>query len=225
MKKAVILVSGGLDSATTLAIAKNQGFECHAISVNYGQKHSSELKAAIDVANMFQVASHKVVNINLGDLGGSSLTDSNLEVEDFSDSDESNIPNTYVPARNTTFLSIALGYAEVIGALDIFIGACQVDYSGYPDCREKFIEAFETLANIATKAGAEGKKFKINAPLLNLTKAETIKTGVKLGVDYSKTVSCYRANDEGLACGTCDSCMYRKNGFIEAGIKDTTKYK
>lgn len=224
MKKAVILVSGGLDSATTLAIARDKQFECYAISVYYGQKHASELNAAQKISVMLGAVEHKIVNINLNDLGGSSLLDKELEVQNFKENKQNEIPNTYVPARNTTFLSIALGYAEIIGAHDIFIGACQLDYSGYPDCREKYLNAFETLANLATKAGVEGKKFRIHAPLLNLTKAETIRLGIKLGVDYSQTISCYKANEQGLACGACDSCTYRKKGFKEAGIKDQTPY-
>lgn len=222
MKKAVILVSGGLDSATTLAIAKSKNFDCFAITINYGQKHIAEIDAAKTIGEMLDVRDHKFVSINLYDLGGSSLMQGGDAVEDFKDSNS--IPSTYVPARNTTFLSVALGYAEAIGAYDIFIGACQLDYSGYPDCREEFINEFENIANIATKAGTEGERFKIHAPLLNLSKAETIKTGTSLGVDYRKTISCYRADKNGLACGSCDSCSYRKKGFIDAKIKDPTNY-
>jgi 7-cyano-7-deazaguanine synthase len=230
-KKAVILLSGGLDSATTLAIAKHSGYECYALSVNYGQRHAAELQAAQAIAHSLQVVKHKVVNINLNDINASALIAGNAQqVPDFSPStkkasDITEIPTTYVPARNTTFLSLALGYAESIGAFDIFIGACQLDYSGYPDCRGEFIAAFETLANLATKAGVLGEKFTIHAPLLNFTKAETVLQGTKLGLDYSKTISCYRATESGLACGSCDSCHYRKKGFADAGLVDPTRYR
>lgn len=223
-KKAVILLSGGLDSATTLAIAKNQNFECYTININYGQKHLVECNRALLLSQMLGAKEHKIIQINLNDLGGSSLVDNNLKINDFKENTKDEIPNTYVPARNTTFLSIALGYAETLNAHDIFIGACEVDYSGYPDCREKFIKSFENLANIATKAGVEGNKFTIHAPLLRMSKAEIIKVGTKLNVDYSNTISCYKATNDGLACGQCDSCIFRKKGFNEAKITDPTKY-
>lgn len=219
-KKAVILFSGGLDSTTCLAIAKSEGYAPYALSFDYGQKHSSELEFAKHIAKQSGVVLHKIAHLPLA---GSSLIDSNMAVSDYEDSNE--IPNTYVPGRNTVFLAVALSWAEVVGASDIFIGANIVDYSQYPDCRPEFLNAFETLANLATKAGAEGQQFKIHAPLLQLSKAEIIKKGIALGIDYSKTVSCYRADKEGLACGTCDSCVFRKKGFAEAGVEDTTRYK
>lgn len=218
-KKAVILFSGGLDSTTCLAIAKSQGFDCYALSFCYGQKHSSEIDVAKRIAKAANVVEHKIVTL---DLGGSALTDADQHVEDFKG--DGVIPTTYVPARNTVFLSVALGWAEVIGAFDIFIGANVMDYSGYPDCRPEFLRAFEKLADLATKAGVEGAHYRVNAPLLHLTKADIVKEGLRLGVDYSATVSCYRADQEGRACGTCDSCTYRKKGFAEAGIVDPTRY-
>lgn len=222
--KAVILLSGGLDSATTLAIAKSKNFECYTINVNYGQKHSAECEKAQNLSKMLGAKSHKIIQINLNDLGGSSLVDNNMTINDFDENIKDEIPDTYVPARNTTFLSIALGYAEIIGAFDIFIGACEVDYSNYPDCRKPFIKAFEKLANIATKASVLGNTFSIHAPLLKLSKAEIIKVGTNLNVDYSQTISCYKATKDGLACGSCDSCIYRKKGFKEANINDPTNY-
>jgi len=212
-KKAVILLSGGLDSATTLAIAKSQSYDCYALSFDYGQRHRIELEAATKVANTLGVIEHKFIHLNLNDIGGSALTDNNIKVPVEGISDE--IPITYVPARNTIFLSLALGWAEVLSAYDIFIGVNAVDYSGYPDCRPEFIKAFETMANLATKASVEGNKFKIHTPLIKLSKAEIIKTGIELGIDYSMTISCYQPNSKGEACGICDSCRLRANGFRE----------
>ena len=221
-KKAVILVSGGLDSATVLAYAKDQGYECYGLSFDYGQRHNSELTAASQLAEEYDVVEHKIMPLGMGELGGSALTDSNIDVPT---EESEGIPITYVPARNTVFLSIALGWAEVIGALDIFIGVNAVDYSGYPDCRPEFIEAFEKLANLATKVGVEEGGIKIHTPLINITKAEIIELGSSLGVDYSKTVSCYQADSKGKACGVCESCSLRKQGFKEASIKDPTHYQ
>jgi 7-cyano-7-deazaguanine synthase len=222
-KKAVVLVSGGLDSATCLAIARDMSFETYALSFDYGQRHSIELEAAKKVAKSLGAKQHKIIKLSIGELGGSALTDKNINVPDYKDSDQ--IPITYVPARNTVFLSIALGWAEILQANNIFIGVSAVDYSGYPDCRPEFIEAFQNLANLATKAGIEGDGFKIHTPLLKLSKAETILTGTQLGVDYGLTISCYQADSEGRACGKCDSCYFRKIGFHEAGLKDPTIYK
>jgi 7-cyano-7-deazaguanine synthase len=221
-KKAVILFSGGLDSTTCLAMAKAEGFECYALSFDYGQKHNSELDHAKRLSKKFGVMDHKVVTLPLGEWGGSSLTDASLTVKDHHD--DNTIPNTYVPARNTIFLAMTLGYAEVLGALDIYIGINAVDYSQYPDCRPEYLKAFEKLAKLATKIGVEGADYQIHAPLLHLKKSEIIQAGVALGVDYSATVSCYRADDEGRACGNCDSCTYRKKGFLEAGVADPTVY-
>lgn len=221
MKRAVVLLSGGLDSATVLAMARDQGFVCHAISLRYGQRHSAELAAAEAVATSLGVAEHKFIDVDLGAIGGSALTDSDIEVPE---TPTEGIPVTYVPARNTIFLSLALGYAEALEARDIFIGANAVDYSGYPDCRPAFIEAFEKLANVATKAGVEGRPFQIHAPLMDLHKAEIIKQGIQLGVDYALTISCYQADNQGRACGRCDSCRLRAQGFAEAGISDPTRY-
>ena len=222
-KKAVILFSGGLDSTTCIAIAKLEGYACYALSFDYGQKHKVELHSATVVAKALGVVEHKVVSLGLSSLGGSALTDDNLDVPDFEGSKK--IPITYVPARNTVFLSIALGWAEVLGAFDIFIGANDVDYSGYPDCRPDYFHAFEAMANLATKAGIEGGQFKIRAPLLSLRKSDIIQQGIRLGVDYGLTVSCYRADADGRACGRCDSCVYRKQGFIDAGVDDPTRYQ
>ncbi len=222
-KKAVVLVSGGLDSATCLAIARDSDFETYALSFDYGQRHKIELEAAKKLAKSLGAKEHKIVKLSIEELGGSALTDKNIAVPDYKDSDQ--IPITYVPARNTVFLSIALGWAEILGVNNIFIGISAVDYSGYPDCRPEFITAFEKLANLATKAGVEGNKFKINTPLLELSKAETILTGIKLGVDYALTISCYQADREGRACGKCDSCYFRKIGFQGANIEDPTIYK
>jgi 7-cyano-7-deazaguanine synthase len=221
-KRAVVLLSGGLDSATVMAIAKQQGFNCYALSMAYGQRHAAELAAASRVASTLQAVEHKVVSIGLDSFGGSALTDNNIQVpEEMGEG----IPVTYVPARNTVFLSLALGWAEVLGAHDIFIGVNAVDYSGYPDCRPQFIEAFERLANLATKAGVEGKPFHIHTPLIELSKAEIIRRGNELGVDYGLTVSCYQANEAGEACGVCDSCRLRAKGFSEAGLPDPTPYR
>lgn len=221
-KKAVVLVSGGLDSSTVLAIAKQQGYECYTLSFDYGQRHRSELLAAQNVSESMAVAQHKVVSLDLATIGGSALTDTSIDVPE---QETSGIPVTYVPARNTVFLSIALGWAEVLGASDIFIGVNAVDYSGYPDCRPEYIKAFEQMANLATKAGVEGNKLTIHAPLLSMTKAEIITVGIDFGVDYSQTVSCYQATEDGTACGVCDSCRLRKQGFLEANVKDPTRYQ
>ncbi len=219
--RAVVLVSGGLDSATCLAIAKQQGYSCYALSFDYGQRHHSELDAAKRVANSLDTEEWKIVHLDLREIGGSALTDTSIDVPTaLSDG----IPVTYVPARNTVFLSLALGWAEVLGAHDIFIGVNAVDYSGYPDCRPAFIEAFEKVANLATKEGVEGQPFHIRTPLIDLTKAEIIEQGLTLGVDFSETVSCYVASDAGLACGECDSCRLRAAGFVAAGVADPTKY-
>lgn len=220
-KKAVVLVSGGLDSATVLAMASEQGFDCYALGFDYGQRHRAELLAADRVCQAQGVAAHKVVKLDLSTIGGSALTDQNIAVPEHGGE---GIPVTYVPARNTIFLSIALGWAEVLNARDIFIGVNAVDYSGYPDCRPEFIAAFEQLANVATKAGVEGQQQRIQAPLINLNKAEIIREGIRLGVDYSLTVSCYQATDQGLACGHCDSCFLRQEGFHQAGVADPTPY-
>ena len=221
-KKAVILVSGGLDSSTVLAMAKQQGFDCYTLSFDYGQRHRSELFAAAKVSEAMQVEAHKVVSLDLGTIGGSALTDTNIDVPEY---ETTGIPVTYVPARNTVFLSIALGWAEVLGANDIFLGVNAVDYSGYPDCRPDYINAFEQMANLATKAGVEGNKLNVHAPLIDMTKGQIIQAGLKIGVDYTVTVSCYQADEEGAACGVCDSCRLRKQGFIDAGLKDPTRYK
>lgn len=220
-KKAVILLSGGLDSATVVAMAKAQGYACYSMSFDYGQRHRAELHAAERVARQLGVVEHKVIGMNLNGIGGSALTDSSIDVPE---EQASGIPVTYVPARNTLFLSLALGWAEVLGARDIFIGVNAVDYSGYPDCRPEFIEAFERLANLATRAGVEGQGFSIRAPLQNLSKAQIIQKGIRLGVDYAMTVSCYQADDMGRACGKCDSCRLRATGFEAAGIEDPTRY-
>lgn len=220
--KAVVLLSGGLDSTTCLAIAKAKGFDCYALSFDYGQKHNSELIAAQKIAKYFGVVQHEIIKLSLGRFGGSALTDSSIAIPDYSG--KNSIPLTYVPARNTIFLSIALGWAEVINAETIFIGASSVDYSGYPDCRPEYLQAFQQLANLAIKTAVEGKQIKIEAPLINLSKAETIELGRSLGVDYAMTISCYRSTDEGFACGHCDSCILRKKGFAAAMLKDPTQY-
>jgi 7-cyano-7-deazaguanine synthase len=220
-KKAVVLLSGGLDSATVLAIANNQGYECHALSFDYGQRHVAELLASRRVADAMGVVEHKTLRLDLGDIGGSALTDLSIDVPEKL---QTGIPVTYVPARNTVFLSLALGWAEVLGAMDIFIGVNAVDYSGYPDCRPEFIRAFEDLANLATKSGVEGNRFRIQAPLQKMSKSEIIRAGIDLGVDYSLTVSCYQADEQGKACGVCDSCRLRAQGFEQAGIADPTVY-
>lgn len=221
-KKAIVLFSGGLDSTTCLAIAKAEGFEIYALGFRYGQKHSIEIERSIEIAKSYQVAKHQILNLPIAEIGGSTLTDGGHAVPDYNGS--ANIPATYVPARNTIFLSTALGLAEVIGAYDIFIGANHIDYSGYPDCRPDYLHAFEQVANLATVAGREGHQFHIHAPLLKLDKAGIIQLGMKLGVDYRNTVSCYRANKNGHACGSCDSCAYRKKGFLDAGVADPTVY-
>jgi len=220
--KAVVLLSGGLDSATVLAIARWQDYACYALSLRYGQRHAVELEAANRVANALGVVQHKTIQIDLGDIGGSALTDLSIEVPR---EPGQGIPVTYVPARNTVFLSLALGWAEVLGARDLFIGVNAVDYSGYPDCRPEFIAAFENLANLATKAGVEGRLFKIHTPLIHLSKAEIIRQGTQLGVDYGLTISCYAADAAGRACGVCDSCRLRRQGFLDAGIEDPTHYQ
>lgn len=221
MKRAIVLLSGGLDSATVLAVAKAEGFACHALSVHYGQRHSAELVAAKRIAAILGAYEHREMGVDLAGVGGSALTDPGVPVPE---SPSTGIPVTYVPARNTLLLSLALGWAETVGAVDIFLGVNAVDYSGYPDCRPEFIEAFENLAQRATKAGIEGARFKINAPLIHMSKAEIIRTGLRLGVDFGMTVSCYQADAAGRACGKCDSCRLRAAGFIEAGVQDTTRY-
>ncbi|MFT4060372.1 MAG: 7-cyano-7-deazaguanine synthase QueC [Legionella sp.] len=223
MKKAVILLSGGLDSTTCLALAKSQDFSCYVLSFSYGQRHTAELLAATRIAQHFQVAEHKIVTLDTDLFRNSALTDTTISIPKYQKSCE--IPVTYVPARNTIFLAMALGFAESIGARDIFIGASSIDYSHYPDCRPEFITAFQTLANLATKAGISGDLFTIHAPLQHLTKVETIKLGIHLGVDYSLTVSCYQAKESGEACGHCDSCTFRKRGFAGAEIADPTLYQ
>ncbi len=220
--RAVVLLSGGLDSATVLALAIERGFECFALSCFYGQRHESELRAAARVAQRLGASSHKEMGIDLAGIGGSALTDPQIAVPQTA---TSGIPVTYVPARNTIFLSLALGWAEVLGADDIFVGVNAVDYSGYPDCRPEFIAAFQALAAVATRAGVEGGGPVIHAPLIDLGKAEIIELGLALGVDYSVTVSCYCADDDGRACGTCDSCRIRREGFAAAGIADPTRYR
>lgn len=221
MKKAVVLLSGGLDSVTALAMTKQQGFDCYTLSFDYGQRHSAELSASAKLSKQLGAIEHKVINIDLRAIGGSALTDNTIDVPE---EHNEGIPVTYVPARNTVFLSIALGWAEVLSAHSIVIGVNAVDYSGYPDCRPDFVKAFEQLANLATKAGVEGNKLSIQAPLINMTKAEIIKTGISLGIDYSQTISCYQADDNGRACGRCDSCHFRAEGFKQAAIADPTLY-
>ena len=215
-------MSGGLDSATVLAIAKSQGYECYALSFDYGQRHDSELEAASRFAKIYDVQEHKIIELGMGEFGGSALTDDEINVPT---EKATGIPVTYVPARNTVFLSIALGWAEVLSAWDIFIGVNAVDYSGYPDCRQEFINAFENLANLATKAGVEEGGFKIHTPLINLSKAQIIQKGEALNVDYSETVSCYQANTKGEACGECESCRLRQQGFEKAKVQDPTRYQ
>ena len=220
-KSAVILVSGGLDSTTVLAMARAQGYACYTLSFDYGQRHRAELLAAERVSVALGDVEHKVVKLNLDSIGGSALTDTDIAVPE---EETEGIPVTYVPARNTVFLSIALGWAEVLDARDIFIGVNAVDYSGYPDCRPEYIAAFEAMANLATKAGVEGRNISIHTPLMDLGKDDIIRAGQSLGVDYSLTVSCYQATDEGLACGKCDSCRLRRQGFVDAGVADPTRY-
>ena len=223
MSKAVILLSGGLDSTTVLAIAKSQGYDCYALSFDYGQKQRSELDSSISIAKKSNVIEHRIMKISLSDIGGSALTDQSIDVPKYSESDE--IPITYVPARNTIFLSFALAWAEVVDCQTIFIGVNALDYSGYPDCRPEFIEAFENMANLATKQSVEGDRIQIKTPLISMTKAEIIKKGLGLGVDYSETTSCYDANHLGEACGECDACVLRKTGFENANVKDPTRYQ
>jgi 7-cyano-7-deazaguanine synthase len=221
-KKAVILLSGGLDSATVLAIAQQQDYDCYALSFNYGQRHQAELNAARYIATNSAVAEHRTISIGLNVIGGSALTDQTIDVPTTA---QTGIPITYVPARNTIFLSLALGWAEVLGAFDIFIGINAVDYSGYPDCRPEYIQAFQTLANLATKTAVEGQPVTIHTPLIDLSKSEIIRQGVALSVDYGLTVSCYSANEDGEACGCCDSCRFRSEGFAAAGVSDPTTYQ
>ncbi len=222
MKKAIVLLSGGLDSTTCLAIAKSQGYECYALSFNYGQKHSSELSAAKLLATQFAVKSHKIIDLNLGQIGGSALTDDLIDVPE---AESEGIPVTYVPARNTVFFSVALAWAEVLEAEAIFAGVNAVDYSGYPDCRPEYIAAFQAMADLATKAGIEGRGVVLKTPLINLTKVEIIQKGIALAVDYSQTISCYQANDEGKACGLCDSCRIRAKAFKQSNMSDPTIYQ
>ncbi|GJL74999.1 7-cyano-7-deazaguanine synthase QueC [Nitrosomonas sp.] len=222
-EKAVVLLSGGLDSATALAIAKDRQFECYALSVDYGQRHAAELSAAKKVAQALDTTAHKIIKIDLAAFGGSALTDTALKVPIAGEITD--IPVTYVPARNTIMLSLALAWAETLNCRDIFIGVNAVDYSGYPDCRPAFIQAFENMANLATKAAIEGNRLTIHAPLIELSKKDIIRTGLVLGVDYSLTVSCYQAGEAGRACGVCDACRIRRKGFTEAGIADMTRYQ
>ena len=221
-KKAVVLVSGGLDSTTALAIAHSEGFDCYSISFDYGQRMRAELVAAERASRAHGSLEHKVIKLDLGAIGGSALTDMRIDVPEEA---SEGVPVTYVPARNTIFLSIALGWAEVLGATDIFIGVNAVDYSGYPDCRPEYIHAYEAMANLATRAGTEGKQLSIRTPLIHLSKAEIIHTGLALGVDYSLAVSCYQADDQGRACGRCDSCRLRRQGFAALGVADPTRYR
>lgn len=220
--KAVVLLSGGLDSATILALAARDGFACHALSFNYGQRHRIELAAAGKIAASLNAVEHRIIDLDLTWIGGSALTDTRIAVPE---APTPGIPVTYVPARNTIFLSYALGLAEVLEARAIFIGVNAVDYSGYPDCRPEYIRAFEQLARLATRAGVEGHALSIHTPLIHMSKAEIIKSGITLGVDYALTVSCYQADDQGRACGVCDSCRFRREGFIKAGIPDPTRYR
>jgi 7-cyano-7-deazaguanine synthase len=221
-RKAIVLLSGGLDSATCLALAVQQGCDCYALSFDYGQRHIAELEAARRVAQHVGVREHKIIKLDLGGLGGSALTDNSLPIPEC---ESDGIPITYVPARNTVFLAYALAWAEVLQASSIFIGVNALDYSGYPDCRPEFIAAFQHLANLATKTGVEGLVLKIETPLLQMSKADIIRAGATVGVDYSLTVSCYQLNSNGEACGRCDSCRFRRKGFVEAGISDPTPYQ
>lgn len=219
---AIVLLSGGLDSATVLAIARDAGYACHALSIDYGQRHAAELAAAARLAASLGAVEHRVIRLGLGDFGGSALTDASIAVPE---APTEGIPVTYVPARNTVMLALALAWAEVLSARDIFIGVNAVDYSGYPDCRPEFIEAFERMANLATRAGVEGTRLVIHAPLQHLSKAGIIRRGTALGVDYAQTVSCYQADEAGRACGVCDACRLRRQGFAQAGIADPTVYR
>lgn len=221
--RAVVLLSGGLDSATCLAIARDLGMECYALSVAYGQRHAAELAASRRVASLLGAKEHRVASVDLGQFGGSALTDSTIAVP--TQGPASGIPVTYVPARNTVMLSMALAWAEVLGAHDIFLGVNAVDYSGYPDCRPEYIQAFETMANLATKAAVEGRRLTIHAPLIHLSKAEIVRRGTALGVDYAETVSCYQADDQGRACGHCEACRLRREGFAAAKLPDPTRYQ
>jgi 7-cyano-7-deazaguanine synthase len=221
MKPAVVLLSGGLDSATVLAIAREAGYACHALSLDYGQRHNAELAAAARVAASLGAVEHRVLKLGLSDIGGSALTDASIAVPE---SPTAGIPVTYVPARNTVMLALALAWAEVLGSRHIFIGVNAVDYSGYPDCRPEFIAAFEQMANLATRAGVEGARLRVHAPLQHLSKAQIIQRGRELGVDYAQTVSCYQADADGLACGRCDACRLRREGFRAAGVPDPTRY-
>ena len=220
---AVVLLSGGLDSATVLAIARSQGYECHAIAFDYGQRHRAELDASLRQATALGAKSHRIVHVDMNQFGGSALTDFRIDVPEANS--QSGIPSTYVPARNTVMLSLALALAETLHSRDLFIGVNAVDYSGYPDCRPEYIAAFEHMANLATKAGVEGAHFRIHAPLIELSKSDIIRQGTALGVDYSLTVSCYQASPEGEACGHCDSCALRSAGFAAAGVPDPTRYR
>jgi 7-cyano-7-deazaguanine synthase len=222
MKKAVVLLSGGLDSATVLAIAKSQGYECYCLSLDYHQRHVAELKAAERVANSLGAAAHRTAQLDLSMFGGSALTDNNIDVPEVP---TDGIPVTYVPARNTIMLSLALAWAEALGAQDIFIGVNALDYSGYPDCRQEYVSAFQRMANLATKSAVEGKTITVHAPLIDMTKADIIKCGAALKLDYGMTVSCYQADSEGRACGLCDSCRFRQQGFEKAGLQDPTRYQ
>jgi 7-cyano-7-deazaguanine synthase len=224
MPRAVVLLSGGLDSATVLAIARSRGFDCHALSIDYGQRHRAELDAAVRVAHALGATRHVIADVDLSRIGGSALTDMSIEVPDAEQSRMDAIPVTYVPARNTIMLSIALGWAEVLGADDIFLGANAVDYSGYPDCRPEYVQAFEHMANLATKSAVQGRPLRIQAPIIEMTKAEIIREGARLGVDFTLTVSCYRVDVSGRACGRCDACRIRSEGFAAAGLPDPTRY-
>jgi 7-cyano-7-deazaguanine synthase len=220
--RAVVLTSGGLDSATTLALARSQGFECYALSVAYGQRHAAELAAAKRVAAMLGAKEHRIMTVDLASIGGSALTDPDISVPE---QPTSGIPITYVPARNTIMLALALAWTEVLGGRDIFIGVHTLDYSGYPDCRPEFLQSFEMLARLATKAGVEGAQFQVHAPLISMNKADIIRTGARLGIDYGLTVSCYQPDETGRACGRCDSCRLRRDGFASAQIPDPTRYR
>lgn len=221
-KKAVVLLSGGLDSATCLAIARSQGYDCYALSLDYHQRHRAELEAAKNIASILGVVEHKTVMLDLSMFGGSALTDDSIQVPEEA---STGIPVTYVPARNTIMLSLALAWAEVLKAQDIFIGVNALDYSGYPDCRGEYVAAFQNMANLATKSAVEGQTISIHAPLIDLSKADIVKLGTSLNVDYAKTISCYQADDHGRACGVCDSCRLRKEGFKQANLPDPTRYR
>ena len=222
---AVVLLSGGQDSATVLAMARHAGYACHALSLDYGQRHRAELDAARRVALALGAARHEIVRLDIGRFGGSSLTDTSIDVPTGSQAGRAGIPNTYVPARNTVMLSLALSWAEALGGHDLFYGANAVDYSGYPDCRPEYVQAFEHMANLATKAGVEGLRMRVHAPIIHMTKAEIIHEGLRLGVDFAITVSCYQADEQGRACGECPSCRIRAAGFEAAGVPDPTRYR